>query len=312
MAMKIIQPFLGPLTPTNLETWLGQCEDAFAIYAVTKSEKSPDIDEVTKIRLIGSNMQEPSMAAWWSATRAESLKLKWEAFEKSIRSRFMPKGYKLLALRTFFICEQGNLSFSDYASALADARNAVGTTTITASIYRYQLLFHAHPMLVLRIMAIPDFDIDKTNFDDLVALMSMQWDSLTAEGLIGTRSSGGSRSAPSMSNPVHPTSNATRLPPLTEAEKERLSTLGGCWRCRKAPQDTSWVPHVGRTCPGDAALGISPGRDYVPPAPVSVKKEPVGAVFLTSGMFHDSDGEDQPDTYDEPLPENFYQDDDTD
>jgi hypothetical protein len=44
MASKIVSPFSGPLTPTAIEVWLGQCKDGFAIYAATKAEKSPALD----------------------------------------------------------------------------------------------------------------------------------------------------------------------------------------------------------------------------------------------------------------------------
>jgi hypothetical protein len=235
----------------------------------------------------------------------------WDLFDKQIRSRFMPKGYKMIALRAFFRCAQGSLSFLDYAAALADARNAVGQTTINASIYKYQLLFHSHNLLVLRIMSMPDFDIDSINFDNLVALLSMQWDSLIAEG--AARPGRPAPYAPSSQSAVHapssysPQTQTNHRTPLTDAEKERLTQAGGCWRCRKIPKDTSWIPHVGRTCPGDAAQGISPGCDYVPDAPI--KKEIAGLVLTTttSDAFEDADtsGEDQPDTY------GFY-DDDTD
>jgi hypothetical protein len=243
MASKIVSPFPGPLTPTAIESWLGQCEDAFAIYAATKSEKSPDLEDATQIHLAGTQMQETSMAAWWSSGRAEFLKLTWDQFEKQIRTRFMPKGYKMIALRAFFRCAQGSLPFLDYAAALADARNAVGQTAISASVYKYQLLFHAHNMLVLRIMAIPDFDIDSINFDNLVALLSMQWDSLIAEGAARpgrpapyALSSQSAVHAPSSYSPQTQTNHRT---PLTDAEKERLTQAGGCWRCRKIPKDTS-------------------------------------------------------------------------
>ncbi|KAF8957568.1 cytochrome P450 [Flammula alnicola] len=303
MASKIVSAFTGPLTPTAIEAWLGQCEDGFAIYAATKADKSPNLDLQTKIRLAGSQLQEPSTAAWWSSGRAEFLKLAtWDMFEKQLRSRFMPKGYKLIALRTFFRCAQGPLPFLDFATALAEARNAVGQTVITASIYKYQLLFHSHNMLLLRIMAIPDFDIDTINFDNLVALLSMQWDSLIAEG--SARPGRSSLHVPSPQTSVASPStfgpSTHHCTPLTDAEKERLTHAGGCWRCRKVPKDTSWIPHVGRTCPGDAAQGILPGRDYVP-SDTTIKKEFVGMVLNTA----DLSGEDQPDTY-------GYYDDDSD
>ncbi|KIJ28492.1 hypothetical protein M422DRAFT_270183 [Sphaerobolus stellatus SS14] len=41
MASKVVSAFLGPLTATALDEWLGQCDDGFAIHAATKAEKTP-------------------------------------------------------------------------------------------------------------------------------------------------------------------------------------------------------------------------------------------------------------------------------
>ncbi|KIJ46876.1 hypothetical protein M422DRAFT_29069 [Sphaerobolus stellatus SS14] len=292
MASKVVSAFLGPLTATALDEWLGQCDDGFAIHAATKAEKTPALDVPTRIRITGSQLQEPTMAAWWSSGRKEFLKLvTWEAFEKKIRERFMPKGYKLLALRSFFLCEQGKLPFLEYAAILAEARNAVGETIIPANIYKYQLLFHAHHILLLRIMAMPDLNIETIGFDDLVALMSMQWESLIAEGVSGrpstrpdqTPSLAPAGRIPTPSGIASPAMLQPLVPPLTHADRTRLTNLGGCWKCRKVPGDVGWVNHIGRTCPGDATLGIPPGRDFV-----SVKKE-----VAAYAMLHDD--ENQPD-----------------
>ena len=216
MASKIASAFNSPLMPT--------------IYASMKSEKTPDLDVQTKIRLVGTQLHEPSMATWWNANRKEFLKLlSWDLLKKQIHNRFMPKGYKLIALCTFFLCAQGNLTFAEYAATLAEARNTVGPSIISASIYKYQLLFHTHPILVLRIVAIPDFNINNINFDDLSALMSMQYESLSAEGNLGRLSI---TSCPSSTIPAVP-----HLPFLDDTECERLSNAKGCWRCHKIPTD---------------------------------------------------------------------------
>ncbi|KAF8521395.1 hypothetical protein BU17DRAFT_64888 [Hysterangium stoloniferum] len=108
------------------------------------------------------------MAVRSNAGHMEFLKLEsWETFEKQIRSCFVPKGYKM------------------YVAALANACNALGPIVITAAIYKYQLLFHAHPMLLLHIMVIPDFNLKNISFNNLVACMSMQWESLVTEPLEG-------------------------------------------------------------------------------------------------------------------------------
>jgi hypothetical protein len=112
MASKIIPSFVGPITPSAVDEWLSQCEDGFVIYASMKSEKSPALDVVTKICLTGTQLQEPTAAAWWNAGRKEFLKLAtWELFEKQICTRFMAKRYRLLALCTFFLLHAGKASF---------------------------------------------------------------------------------------------------------------------------------------------------------------------------------------------------------
>ena len=290
-----------------IEAWLGQCEDGFAIYASTKTEKAPNLNIETKIRLTGANMQESTMAAWWNAGRTEFLKLTtWDTFEKQIRSRFMPKGYKMIALRTFFLCAQNQLPFLDYAATLADALNALGSTVITAAIYKYQLLFHAHPLLLLRIMAIPDLDLETISFDNLVALMSMQWESLLME-VPTTRStlvSSLARSSSTVANVMPPSRN-----PLSIADREHLSAARGCWRCRKVPTDAGWNAHVGRTCPGDPTQGVSPDPDFVAPGTPVVRKELMGAVLIDANEYF-AQGEDQPDDSD--VFAACYRDDDTD
>ncbi|KAF8519009.1 hypothetical protein BU17DRAFT_35337, partial [Hysterangium stoloniferum] len=138
MALRIIPPFLGPLTPTALKAWLGQCEDGFAIHASTKTDKTPTVHSIMQLL-------EPTMATWWSGGRKDFLKLPpWELFEVKVKERFIPKGYKMLALQSFFLCEQGKLQFLDYAAALAETQNAVGISVISTHIYKCQLLFHSH------------------------------------------------------------------------------------------------------------------------------------------------------------------------
>jgi hypothetical protein len=299
MASKIVPAFTGPLTPAAIEAWLGTCEDGFEVYAATKSEKARELDAATKIRLTGMQLQEPITAAWWSSKRKDYLKLTtWNAFEEKIRARFLPKSQKITALRQFFLCQQGRLSLSDYVTALTEARNAIpdGSNVIPTSIFKYQLLFHSHPTLLLRVMAIHNFDIDSSTLgiDNLISLMSMQWDSLSAEGVIRHTC------PPNLTRSPFPTLVVSSpLKPLSPTERERLTVAGGCWRCRKTPADSGWVSHVGRTCPGDPTKGISPGSEYVSPVvsppTVEIKKEHVGALLL-----QEDHGEDQPEDSDYP------------
>ena len=189
MASKIVPTFTGPLMPAAIEAWLRTCEDGFEVYAVTKTEKALELDAVTKICLTGMQLQERITAAWWNSKCKDHLKLMmWDAFQEKIHACFLPKGQKITALQHFFLCHQGKLSLDEYASMLTMARNAIldGSNVIPTSIFKYQLLFHSHPTLLLRVMAIYNFDIDSLTLgiDNLISLMSMQWDSLSAEGVI--------------------------------------------------------------------------------------------------------------------------------
>ena len=100
-----------------------------------------------------------------------------------------------------------------------------------------------------------------------------------------------------------PLSSATRLPFLDDTERVRLSAAKGCWRCRKIPTDAGWVPHVGRTCPGDAANGVQPGRDFIP----GIKTEIAAGIFLAADT-----SEDQPEYDADEYSNAFYAVDDSD
>jgi hypothetical protein len=168
-----------------------------------------------------------------------------------------------------------------------EARNLAGTTAITSTIYKYQLLFHSHTIL-LRIMALPDFDIDTITVDNLTALMSMQWESIVTEGCSSVRPTPLLTTA---SSSVFPSPARSPSGPslLTDAERTCLTNAGGCWKCQKVPTDPGWIKHVGRTCPGNPTLGILLGRDFV-----EVKREIVGAMLNVDYL-----GEDQPDYSDD-------------
>jgi hypothetical protein len=156
-------------------------------------------------------------------------------------------------------------------------------------------------------MAIPDFDLETISFDNLVALMSMQWESLVME-VPASRSTFGSgliRTPPTAASVMPPTRN-----PLSTADRERLSAAGGCCRCCKVPTDAGWNAHVGRTCPGDPTQGVSPGPDFVAPGTPVIKKELMGAVLLDANEYFAQGEEDQHDNSD--VLAACYRDDDTD
>ena len=139
-------------------------------------------------------------------------------------------------------------------------------------------------------MAIPDFNLDRITIDDLTSLMSMQWDSLIAENS-ARQTTTSSTSTPSIV--LSPSTPSTSLPILDDAEKARLTAARGCWNCQKVPTDLGWVAHVSQSCPGDALLGIRPGREFVPIAPTLVKKEFASATIFPAQEDDQPNYEDQ-------------------
>ena len=300
MASKFIPAFSGPLNAIALDSWLGKVSDNLTLYEETKSDKSPSLKVATKIRLVGASMHEPTMENWWSLGRDEYLKLAdYEEFEKKIRGRFIPKAQKLIALRNFHLCSQGRLQFSEYAGLLAEFFGAIPDKAVTSAGHKQHLLFHSHPLLLLRIMALPDFKFDEIKLDDLTSLLAMQWDSLIAEGPGRPRAA--AQATPTSTTSSPPTGATITLAEL-EAERARIVAAKGCFRCHKVPGDPGWVQHIGRTCPGDVTKGITPGRDFSPSTSTApIKKEPVGAAFPSADVWMSDEQEKQ-----------FWQDADTD
>lgn len=274
MASKIIPVFSGPLTANGLKLWLGQCEDGFDNYQDTHKDSTLSVK--TRIRLTGSAMQETSMAEWWSLGRKEYLDLgTWEAFVVKLKARFLPPGWKMDALEKFFACEQGRRDFQSYAAELAQAYGALPSDTLSATVYKYHILFHSHPQLYLRIRALPNFDVDSTavTVDTLTSLMGHQWDSLIADASPrGARAAGQSALkttavvSPSLTTAA--TTSGPTPPPLSEADRKALQDANGCFNCRRKPGDAEWTPHFRRNCPGNAEIGAGPGAEYQAPTKV--------------------------------------------
>jgi hypothetical protein len=185
----------------------------------------------------------------------------------------MPVNWKMDALEQFFGCSQGKCDFRTFAADLAQSLGTLPSGTISTTIYKYHILFFSHPLLYLRMRALQGFDIDTTTQtpDQLIALMAAQWDSLVADN-----SSRSGRSLPFISTPAPaPTvplitttstiASPSRFIPLTDEEKNALSAVRGCWNCRGKPTDPGWVPHQRHTCPGNAAIGARPGKDFIAP-----------------------------------------------
>ncbi|KAJ7097043.1 hypothetical protein B0H15DRAFT_797777 [Mycena belliarum] len=257
-------------TPVSIHSWLGRCEDTFETWQAQSTDKA--LEARTLITLAGLRMEETMAATWWSENRAELKKLKtWEEFAQKVKDRFVPSNWRMTALSAFYAIYQGALPFPEFAKTLQRARNSLASAgtgyTISDSILKNHLLFHAHPVLRLRVCGQQDFSFASMKVDGLVANMSATWESLIAEKVIkpapnmlpspntSTHPSASSLPTPTSASPA---ASAPTFRPLTYAEKEALRAAHRCYHCRKTPQTPGWVKHRSDSCPGDSALGIPP------------------------------------------------------
>ncbi|KAJ7715204.1 hypothetical protein B0H16DRAFT_1616861 [Mycena metata] len=296
MSKLDVPKFRGPMSPAAIIQWLDRVSDSFDVFVAFNDDKK--LTPALRILYAGLALEEEKAMAWWGQNRTTLKALStWEEFSTRVLQRFAPDGWKANAVRIYYSINQQSRPYADFATDLQTARTAIGSTgnlVITDRIHVNHLLFHAHNTLQRRVLAIPGFDLETIKVDELTSLMSATWDSLLAEGVLRTSHS----TAPSHHSTSPLVTTSPRLPPLDDAEKRRITDASGCWKCRKTPASPGWTPHIGRTCPGDSALGVLPGRDFV-----SIKREPAASFMLSDDAESQpvpDDGEDQPN-----LPERF-------
>jgi hypothetical protein len=262
MSTKLELPTLSsstPMTAVNIMTWLTRCDDAFEAFTLLNPEK--DLKAGARILLVGLKMEHPDAAQWWTENR-DTLKAltKYEDFVGRVRERFVPVGWKLDALATFYAIRQNNRPFEAFVAALQSARGLLGTAgspfTITDSVFKNHLLLFSNPTLCLRVRAIPDLGFETKKVDTLISIMSAQWNALINEGLVKPVPGTSAGSLPSHST----SSSSSSVSALTDTEKQALKAAGGCFHCRKTPAHADWTPHSSRDCPGDSKKGIPPRR----------------------------------------------------
>ncbi|KAJ7671943.1 hypothetical protein B0H17DRAFT_1208869 [Mycena rosella] len=262
------------LTSPIIHVWLGCCKDTVEAWQAMNPNKSLAARMI--ITLAGLRMEEPTAATWWNENRDEVKKLaSWDEFAQKVKDHFVPSNWRMTGLAAFYAIHQGPSHFADFAKALQQARNSLASAgagfTISDSMLKNHLLFHAHPILRLHVTGQQVFPYASMKVDALIANMSSVWDSLLAEKVVRLPVPGmpspltippaATVASPSSSLPTPPasaSSTPSQLPPLMHAEREALRAVNGCFHCRKTPQTPGWVKYRSDTCPGDAALGIPP------------------------------------------------------
>jgi hypothetical protein len=231
MSTKLEIPKLaGDLDAAAIMAWLNSCHDSFEVHtAVNNAVLTP----ATQITLAGLKMESPTARAWWHENRDELKALPtWAEFDRRVRERFMPANWKMDALARFYLITQGSAPFSSFVTSLQESRNAIALAgvgfTVSDSVFKNYLLFFCHPILSLRVRAMPSMNYATVRVEPLISLLSFSWDTLVAERLI--RPTLAPHSAVS-NNPHPPTSSMT----LSDKERDTLRAAGGCFRCKRTP-----------------------------------------------------------------------------
>lgn len=251
------------LRATMVNSWLARCEDAFEGHEDLTGDT---LKEKTKILQAGLRMEDPTAASWWAENRTELKALSsWKDFAQRVRDRFVPSNWRIDALEAFYAIRQGSTeAFPTFAARLQQARNnlaGAGTPyAITDAVMKNHLLFYSTSRLRKRVLAIPAIKYHDLKVDGLTNILATTWASLMEDGASAARLPTSSAPAPARFSSAPVSSPAlSKMPPLSEADRQRLRDLGGCFHCRRHPGSPGgWKPHAARECPGDAAAGIPP------------------------------------------------------
>lgn len=140
------------------------------------------------------------MMMWWNANRVELIGLHvWKDFKDRVVGRFITDAWRLEELMRFHKLRQENREFKDFARELLQFQDvliappsvdpppnpplpkypyAIDEDTIIR-----HLLFFANEVLMRRVMDLSDFKLEKIKRDELVSLMTFQWDLMKREGI---------------------------------------------------------------------------------------------------------------------------------
>ncbi|PPR06915.1 hypothetical protein CVT26_004102, partial [Gymnopilus dilepis] len=171
----------------------------------------------------------------------------------AVRDRFVPGNWKLQALAAFYAISQGSSDFTTFVTNLQSARNALGSAgkgfTISDGLFKNHILFHCHPLLRLRVLAMPGLVYENIKSDGLISLLSGTWDSMVAEGAI-PRKLAVTTSGPLRALPTATSSGATFPKRYLSMDKEAIRAAGGCFKCGDTPATPGWKPgHNSYNCP---------------------------------------------------------------
>lgn len=244
------------------------------------------------VATVAFNMEDPLAIDWLSVVGESLLKMEWDEYIVTLRSKWLKKDWEHVARRELLAMEQGTKSFEDFSFEFR-SKNALLTNTssqLDEQHMRHQLKANMDKDLAADCAVEKTYLIDDFNdwMDAVCALDEKRARHMALINREVARRSEKNRAFASNAAVTRTTSAATRKglpssssdarpPKLTPKERELLSDHHGCYTCRHF-----YVYHISSDCPN----GFPSGTNYTPLTLEMAKKakapRPVAAVNPTT------------------------------
>ncbi|KAG1786930.1 uncharacterized protein HD556DRAFT_1247607, partial [Suillus plorans] len=282
-------PFLtaGELTPEALRSWELGCTQFFLHKEVKEGEM---------VKKVAWGMQDPVMQDWYSNNQVHLDKLTFKDYMAEVRSYWLPSGWADTVRRKMLSSTQGQRPFHEWASEF-QSRNTLlrGTTSHLADAnILYHLESHMNPELAADYQAEQISETDLRKWIEKVRLLDerrlrylvRQRDAVDAALRAERARSGGekkftagtrynARAGQTATSTTSSSKTFTRLPTLTDNERQLLRDNDGCFKCREP-----FAGHSSSNC----SKGFPDGSSYktLTAAMIASKKSKKGSGMVAA------------------------------
>ncbi|KAG1761950.1 hypothetical protein EDD22DRAFT_894206 [Suillus occidentalis] len=278
---------VGEISPEVLLAWEMGCRQ-FLMH-----KNVPDTEMVRKVAW---GMRDPMIQTWYLDNHNRFNKLSFAEYMKEVRSYWLPSNWDFTVRRKMWSSMQGQRPFNEWAFEIQSLNNLLQDTPshLTDTDLRRHLEARMHSDLVDKYYAEKIIETDLRKWIEMVGLLDDQrlldierfkelheavWRAERRKITTSKKSASSARSKPKAGRNMSTTSISsssrpfTRLPRLTDDERQLLRDNEGCFKCREP-----FVQHSSNNCPE----GFPNGATYTPltAASISAKKSPMPSAVL--------------------------------
>jgi len=281
-------PFLTPgeVTPEALRAWEMGCTQYFNLKSV------PDDEMVKKVAW---GMQDPRIHDWYLTNQEEIDAMPFKVYMMLVRSVWLPLGWADAVRRKMLSSMQGQRPFNEWAIDMQSQNTLLHGTT--SHLPDANILYHLESHMNAELAA--DYHAENIDEEDLrlwiekvcvldgkrIRYLARQKEAVESALRAERARSNGDKKTNRNSrsnfnnnaakNPSGTTRNFTRLPTLTDTERQLLRDNDGCFKCREL-----FAGHTSSNCP----KGFPDGASYktLTAAIIAMKKAKKGKDVVVS------------------------------